>query len=77
MPSIDLQIKSSQKKVGLKVSRKSLTPSLTPRQEDGHCVSIYSTIPAQPSYVKAEKMRRKVVSAREDRRTLPKYSAYM
>jgi hypothetical protein len=75
IPAIKLQLRPPIEKKMTLVT-KSVTPSLTAR-EDGRHFNTYNSIPSQPSFIKTEKLRKKTVSARESRRPLPRYSAYM
>jgi hypothetical protein len=76
IPAIKIELQPSRPKPSFKLLPKSCTPTLIGREE-GRLVGTHSSVPSPPSYVKAEKLRRQVVSAREPRRPLPKYSAYM
>lgn len=76
IPSIKIQLQPSRSKPSFKLIPKSCTPTLIGREE-GRLVETHSSVPSPPNYVKVEKLRRQVVSAREPRRPLPKYSAYM
>lgn len=61
----------------LRIIPKAITPDPRQSEERQAVHPNYNTIPCQPSLIKTERLKRKVVSAREGRKTIPKYAAYM
>lgn len=61
----------------LRIIPKAITPDPRQSEKRQEIFQNYNTIPCQPSLIKTERLKRKVVSAREGRKTIPKYAAYM